>query len=794
MKDLSASGSRRQAQLRARVGVRGRSLAWAAMAVLPFMTGCATVLGGARADETQWLRMEFVEDTSGVVRIKPVPAPVAAVEQARNPARRFGWMLDVAAGAGLTQAVPWATRTDATLAALAGGLLVTGTDYWLQIMQPAKGLDRLALSVLLAPVGIPFWAVAAPVASILPEAVRVALLHEAPASDGLKASLLEVWSSSGPAKAPLATFSPSRGLKSGTFAADLEPFVGQSLRLVLKSEDGLTLASAPYEPRAQSALRPAASGVAEGLPSLEIREVSLETPRGKNLIHAEKGGTLVIRVANTGKGPARGVKATLVQTPRIAGLDLAEVKEVGTVPAGGAPVEVRVPISADVRVPDATSSLEVRVEDARRVDARPVRTTLTTKALELPDFRLSQNVAQTEEAGELRTGRQFDAVVEILNAGGWAEDVQVRLKAGNPDIMFAEESDWLTVGKSGLLRKNESAVASWSLIVRNAYDGPAVLPLSVEIRERHPKAARTFPLDRIALNQKGERFHQIALDPVLDEEGTGGGAALTVVDVDQPLETKVEPDPQAVALVVGIQKYNPLIPPVPFAFGDAAKVRTYMTDALGVPPQRVFMLRDDEASKTRIQTALKDKLGRLAGSKSNVYVYFAGHGAPDPVTGEPYLVPYDGDPQYIQSSFLSLAELYASLGKLGARSATVMLDSCFSGGASRTEGEKAVSLIAGRPVAIQEKRGSLPAGVTVLTATSVNQISSAWRQMKHGLFTYFLLKGLRGGAREAGGGITVRSLADYVGREVSGKAAELLLPSQEPQVQGEGADRVLVRP
>jgi hypothetical protein len=767
-------------------------------ASLSLLGGCATLYGRVDTDPAALMDLSVSEGAGGVWRIKPSPLPALAEGQALGPVRRWGWALDALAGGAMTQVVPWATRTDAVLAAVTGGLALTGIDYWLHVTQPRRGLDRLALSILLAPVGIPAAALVAPVLSFLPESVRAAWLHELPSPEAARSAMLEVWPTGSMQGKPLLKVGVSKGVHAGYYAADLEAHTGKTVTLVLKSADGTVLASRDQSVRMVGA-RPAPAPSVEGLPSLEIGIPELETPREKNLIWAEKGGTLFIPVSNVGKGPARGVRATLALNPPIPGLNLPEYVDVGLVAAGGTAVRIEIPITAAPTLPSATSSLEIRVEDVRRADARPVRFPLVTRALELPRFHLLQNTAQTGEDGELVTGRQFDVVVEIKNQGGWAEDARVRLKSGDGDIMFVEnsqrrESDWLELGDRGRLRKNASDVASWSMMIRNAYSGPPALPLSLEVEERHPEARKVLHLDQIVLHQKGEQFRQIALDTGTDETAAPMAPLLTAVDVDEPLKTKAVQDPHALALVIGIGRYNPQVPGVPFAGGDAARVRTYMTDALGVPPQRVFLLKDDEASKTRILTALKDKLGRLATSKSDVYVYFAGHGAPDPQTGEPYLVPYDGDPQYIQSSFVPLSEVYGGLARMGARSATVMLDSCFSGNASRTDGEKAVSLIAGRPVAIQEKRGSLPAGLTVLTATSINQISSAWRQMKHGLFTYYLLKGLRGEAKNGAGSVTVRSLADYLGREVPGKAAELLLPGQEPQVQGEATERVLIRP
>ena len=67
----------------------------------------------------------------------------------------------------------------------------------------------------------------------------------------------------------------------------------------------------------------------------------------------------------------------------------------------------------------------------------------------------------------------------------------------------------------------------------------------------------------------------------------------------------------------------------------------------------------------------------------SVFVYYSGHGAPNPKTGDAYLVPYDGDPSFIDETGYSLKRLYATLGKLQAKEVIVALDSCFSGAGGR---------------------------------------------------------------------------------------------------------------
>ncbi|MBI5624708.1 MAG: hypothetical protein HY924_13095 [Elusimicrobia bacterium] len=66
-------------------------------------------------------------------------------------------------------------------------------------------------------------------------------------------------------------------------------------------------------------------------------------------------------------------------------------------------------------------------------------------------------------------------------------------------------------------------------------------------------------------------------------------------------------------------------------------------------------------------------------------VYFAGYGAPNPETGEGFILPYSGDPAYTDETAFPLKKLYAHLDGLPTKDVTVLLDACFSGRGSGLE-------------------------------------------------------------------------------------------------------------
>jgi hypothetical protein len=253
-------------------------------------------------------------------------------------------------------------------------------------------------------------------------------------------------------------------------------------------------------------------------------------------------------------------------------------------------------------------------------------------------------------------------------------------------------------------------------------------------------------------------------------------AAVARSDVDDIPRTTAPPR-KAYAVVVGIQTYQQQLPDADFAAADARLFGKYLTGVLGYPAKDVAVLVDDGASRGDIEKYIERWLPNSVGPDDSVTVYFSGHGAPNPVTGDAYLVPYDGDPAYLDQTAYPLSRLYASLAKLPSKDVTVVLDSCFSGAGGRSVIAKGA-----RPLVNVKMGINIPDSITVLSAAAANQISQSYQDKGHGLFTYFLLKGL---GREAAGGSVpdFKQAFDYAAPKVTQLAREEYNAQQEPQRQ-----------
>lgn len=224
------------------------------------------------------------------------------------------------------------------------------------------------------------------------------------------------------------------------------------------------------------------------------------------------------------------------------------------------------------------------------------------------------------------------------------------------------------------------------------------------------------------------------------------------------------PQPTTWALVIGIEKYRD-VPSPAGARQDAEQFATMLRETAGVRDEQLRLILDDRATRSDIDKELA-WLEKNVPEGARVIVYFSGHGAPDATSGTPYLLPYDGDPKFVDRTALQVSQVIDVLGRTKAREAMVFLDSCFSG-----SGGRSVLPPGTRPL-VRVKDVTPAPKVSVLSASSGAEISGQTPGGTGGLFTGQLLDAI-GNARadaDGDGQITLREITDYVGPRVKREA------------------------
>lgn len=288
-------------------------------------------------------------------------------------------------------------------------------------------------------------------------------------------------------------------------------------------------------------------------------------------------------------------------------------------------------------------------------------------------------------------------------------------------------------------------------------------------------------------NERATKFAIITADsakvasassPAEIEELAAGG------DIESVPITRVLSRKNAFAIVIGIETYRMKLPKADFAVKDAKLVKEYLVKTMGYPEENIILILNENATKSDFEKYFERWLPNNAESGGTVFIYYSGHGAPNPKTGEAFIVPYDGDPAFIDHTGYSIKRLYDVLGKLPAKEVFVAMDSCFSGAGSKSILPKGT-----RPLVMNLQSYMAPANLTVMTASSGEQVSSSYDEKRHGLFTYFLLKGIKNEeVVRKDGTIAANDLYIYVKPQVERAARKQNNVEQTPQlIEGRGA-------
>ena len=196
---------------------------------------------------------------------------------------------------------------------------------------------------------------------------------------------------------------------------------------------------------------------------------------------------------------------------------------------------------------------------------------------------------------------------------------------------------------------------------------------------------------------------------------------------------------------------------VQFANNDGKSFHDYCTNTLGIPLKNIKYIEDATFNQIRYSINWISNIVKVQEKQPNIIFYYSGHGVPDETSRNAYLLPSDGLANDSQSGY-SLDLLYKQLGELHTNKTIVFLDACFSG--TTREGEM-ISMDS-KGVTIKSRPVQPKGNMVVLSAAQGDETAYPYKKMKHGMFTYFLLKKLQ----ETKGDASLGDLESYINKQV----------------------------
>ncbi len=310
--------------------------------------------------------------------------------------------------------------------------------------------------------------------------------------------------------------------------------------------------------------------------------------------------------------------------------------------------------------------------------------------------------------------------------------------------------------------------------------------------EQGGRANGDYIVKKVARAGQETKFTIIATDINGNTDTKSVTVSRTIVDSKvtyaalNPAQVKQQSTRDAVAIIIGIADYKSL-PKADFANDDARAFYDYAIRALGIKPENIKLLVDADAEEVEILRTFRNWLPSKVRSTTDVYVFYSGHGLPTADGQGLYLIPPRAARDLIDDTAIPFSKINAALQSAKPKSVTMILDACYSGQAR--SGETLVA--SARPVRLKTENRLFPESFTVITASQNDQISSSNPDLQHGIFSYYLMKGMEGDAdANRDGKITLGEMQAYLTENV-GRQAGMMNRKQEPQLVGD-ANRVLV--
>jgi uncharacterized caspase-like protein len=243
------------------------------------------------------------------------------------------------------------------------------------------------------------------------------------------------------------------------------------------------------------------------------------------------------------------------------------------------------------------------------------------------------------------------------------------------------------------------------------------------------------------------------------------------------------------AVVVGINDY-PRLPKLKYAVNDAEAFYRLLVEDNRIPRENVTLLTNEQATLVNLRSTLGTRIKNAARENDMVIIFFAGHGAterdsasPDGDGLEKYLLPVDTDPADLYTTAMPMVEVARILNRIRSERIVFIADACYSGASG------------GRTVNVSGMRANIGDGYldrvvggrgkVIITASSANEVSVEKDELQHGVFTYYLIDGLKGKADwDRDGMVTVDEAYRYVYEQVPKATGQEQHPVKKGSVEG----------
>lgn len=232
-------------------------------------------------------------------------------------------------------------------------------------------------------------------------------------------------------------------------------------------------------------------------------------------------------------------------------------------------------------------------------------------------------------------------------------------------------------------------------------------------------------------------------------------------------------------LLVGVNNYqDPELPSLRYPAVDCQGLGEAISQATQGFPNKEVIIHHDFAPQPPTLAVIRGSLQQIVSQtqfQDFILLYFSGHGILEPNSQQAVLCLTDTRTDNLLATGLGLQELLQILGRTSANQQLICLDTCHSGdmklfglnsGKAR-DGSSSEAIINSAPklTEVLRQRAAQSKGFCALLSCDQGQKSWEFPELGHGLFTYYLMRGLLGEAADSSGVIEADGLYKYVYRQ-----------------------------
>ena len=256
------------------------------------------------------------------------------------------------------------------------------------------------------------------------------------------------------------------------------------------------------------------------------------------------------------------------------------------------------------------------------------------------------------------------------------------------------------------------------------------------------------------------------------------------------------------ALIIGVDQYaDTQITTLGGASNDAKTLAHAITQYAGFPSEQVTLLASDQpAERQPTRGNILRRLSNLAAvipADGLLLISFAGHGIER--GGQAFLLPSDSqvsnDVDLLEQTAINVSQIKDRVKKIGVKQVLMILDACRNDPVGRANADNPLTAAYSRGFNFDVRNREVQAFAT-LYATEVGYRAYEYKEKKQGYFTFVLVEGLKGGAANEKGEVTLTGLVKYLQDRVPKRVLQDLGPGKDQKpfaiVEGYRADELVI--